>query len=70
MATERVIHGNGEGDTWMKESIIMKHHLPFSFINIGQRGKIFNSTHVQDAHQYKALHNGVVTFSPSPPYMC
>ena len=37
---EQTNHGNGEGDTSTKEGITVKYHPPFSFINIGQRGRI------------------------------
>ena len=37
-------HSNGEGDTSRIEGITVKYHPPFSFINIGQRGRIYNIT--------------------------
>ena len=37
---EQTDHGNGEGDTAMIEGTTMKSHPPFSFINIGQRGRM------------------------------
>ena len=36
---EQTNYGNGEGDTATIEGNTVKYHPPFSFINIGQRGR-------------------------------